>query len=113
MSSSSKSKSSGTKTNKSSKQRVASSTASPNNNNNNGGVGNNPARSSGYLLTCDPPVKQFIMHLNDQKIVDKKFIIEDMDANHLLIKGEARDEITRKVEEWMDMVSNSRDVRCF
>ena len=53
------------------------------------------------------------MHLNDQKIVDKKFIIEDMDANHLLIKGEARDEITRKVEEWMDMVSNSRDVRCF
>jgi hypothetical protein len=52
------------------------------------------------------------MHLNDQKIVDKKFIIEDMDANHLLIKGEARDEITRKVEEWMDMVSNSRDSGC-
>ena len=63
------------------------------------------SRSSGYLLTCDPPMKQFIIHLNDQKIADKKFIIEDLDATHLLIKGEVRDEITKKVEEWMDEVS--------
>eukprot|EP00970_Alexandrium_tamarense_P014051 scaffold3855_cov199-Alexandrium_tamarense.AAC.5 len=59
-------------------------------------------RSSGYLLTCDPPMKQFIIHLNDVKIADKKFIIEDLDATHLLIKGEVRDEIKRKVEAWMD-----------
>ncbi|KAL3793620.1 hypothetical protein ACHAWO_001669 [Cyclotella atomus] len=58
--------------------------------------------SSGFLLTCDPPAKQFILHLNDTKIADKKFIIEDLDATHLLIKGEVREEITRKVEEWMD-----------
>ena len=64
------------------------------------------ALSSGYLLTCDPPAKQLILHLNDTKIADKKFIIEDLDATHLLIKGEVRDEITRKVEEWMDEVSN-------
>jgi len=31
-------------------------------------------------------MKQFIIHLNDQKIADKKFILEDLDANHLLIK---------------------------
>ncbi|KAL7549552.1 hypothetical protein ACHAWF_012820 [Thalassiosira exigua] len=61
-----------------------------------------PGGSAQYLLTCDPPMKQFIIHLNDQKISDKKFIIEDLDSTHLLIKGEARDEITRKVEEWMD-----------
>jgi hypothetical protein len=50
-------------------------------------------------------MKQFIMHLNDKKSADKKFIIEDLDATHLLIKGEVRDEITRKVDEWMDEVS--------
>ena len=55
-------------------------------------------------MTCDPPAKQFILHLNDTKIADKKFILEDLDATHLLIKGEVREEITRKVEEWMDMV---------
>ena len=49
-------------------------------------------------------MKQFIMHLNDQKIADKKFILEDLDATHLLIRGEAKDEISRKVDEWMDMV---------
>ena len=49
-------------------------------------------------------MKQFIIHLNDQKIADKKFIIEDLDARHLLIKGEVRDEIERKVSDWMDEV---------
>lgn len=49
-------------------------------------------------------MKQFIIHLNDQKIADKKFIIEDLDARHLLIKGEIREEIERKVSDWMDEV---------
>mmetsp|Transcript_8198 Transcript_8198/g.11047 ORF Transcript_8198/g.11047 Transcript_8198/m.11047 type:complete len:118 (+) Transcript_8198:60-413(+) len=58
--------------------------------------------SSGFLLTCDPPVKQFIRHMNETRSADKKFIIEDLDATHLLIDGKARKEILRKVEEWMD-----------
>lgn len=49
-------------------------------------------------------VKQFIIHLNDKKVADKKFIIEDLDSRHLLIKGEVKDEIERKVAEWMDEV---------
>eukprot|EP00550_Attheya_septentrionalis_P010272 CAMPEP_0198288832 /NCGR_PEP_ID=MMETSP1449-20131203/7212_1 /TAXON_ID=420275 /ORGANISM="Attheya septentrionalis, Strain CCMP2084" /LENGTH=113 /DNA_ID=CAMNT_0043987047 /DNA_START=155 /DNA_END=496 /DNA_ORIENTATION=- len=56
--------------------------------------------SSGYLLTCDPPTKQFIKYLNETKL--KKFIIEELDATHLLIDGSAREEILLKVEEWMD-----------
>ena len=58
--------------------------------------------SAGYLLTCDPSAKQFIKHLNETKRVDKKFIVEDLDATHLLIKGDAREEVLSKVEEWMD-----------
>ena len=49
-------------------------------------------------------MKQFILHLNDKKVADKKFIIEDLDSRHLLIKGEVKDEIERKVSEWMDEV---------
>lgn len=44
------------------------------------------------------------MHLNDQKKNDKKFIIDDLDARHLLIKGDVREEISKKVDEWMDLV---------
>jgi hypothetical protein len=43
--------------------------------------------------------------LNESKTLDKKFIIEDLDPTHLLVKEKAREEIMRKVEEWMDTVS--------
>jgi hypothetical protein len=58
--------------------------------------------SAGYLVSCDVPTKQFIQHLNDLKPVDKKFILQDLDATHLLVELKARDEIRRKVEEWED-----------
>jgi len=57
-----------------------------------------------YSISFSLPVKQFIIHLNDKKVADKKFIIEDLDSRHLLIKGEVKDEIERKVAEWMDEV---------
>jgi hypothetical protein len=41
---------------------------------------------AGYLISCDVPTKQYIQYLNELKPVDKKFILEDLDATHLLIK---------------------------
>jgi TFIIH basal transcription factor complex TTD-A subunit len=58
--------------------------------------------SAGYLIACDVPTKQFIVHLNETKHADKKFIIRELDATHLLVKISARDEIERKVEEWLN-----------
>jgi len=68
-----------------------------------GGVASNdvPA-SAGYLISCDVPTKQYIQHLNDVKTQDKKFILEDLDAEHLLVKAKARPEIEAEVERWMD-----------
>jgi Transcription factor TFIIH complex subunit Tfb5 len=56
----------------------------------------------GYLVKCsDIPTKQFILHLNDSKPVDKQFIIQHQelvgDATHLLVEIKAKDEIERKV----------------
>jgi hypothetical protein len=42
--------------------------------------------------------------MNDTKPVDKKFIIKDLDATHLLVQHKAKAEVTRKVDEWMDEV---------
>ena len=58
--------------------------------------------SAGYLISCDVPTKQYIQHLNELKPVDKKFIIEDLDATHMLVRKKAREEIERNVEAWMD-----------
>lgn len=41
---------------------------------------------AGYLISCDVPTKQYISYLNELKAVDKKFILEDLDSTHLLIK---------------------------
>mmetsp|Transcript_26486 Transcript_26486/g.58067 ORF Transcript_26486/g.58067 Transcript_26486/m.58067 type:complete len:111 (-) Transcript_26486:319-651(-) len=67
-----------------------------------GSLSSSDLPSAGYLLTCDPPTTQFVKHLNETKRVGKKFIIEELDATHLLIKGNAREEVLSKVEEWMD-----------
>jgi len=61
--------------------------------------------SAGYLLTCDAPTKQFIKSFNESKSIDKRFIIEDLDPTHLLVKEKAREEILSQVESWMDSVS--------
>ena len=63
---------------------------------------NNDMQSAGYLVTCDVPTKQYIQYLNELKPVDKKFILQDLDATHLLVELKARDEIERKVEDWLD-----------
>jgi hypothetical protein len=57
---------------------------------------------AGYLISCDIPTKQFIQYLNSNKTMDNKFILEDLDAEHLLVKQTARAEIEREVERWMD-----------
>jgi hypothetical protein len=57
---------------------------------------------AGYLVSCDIPTKQFIQHLNDKKGIDKKFIIEDLDAEHMLVRTSAREYIDSEVERWMD-----------
>jgi len=58
--------------------------------------------SAGYLISLDVPMKQYIVHLNELEHVDKKFIIQDLDSRHLLIKHKAKEEIERKVEEYQD-----------
>lgn len=67
-----------------------------------GGTTSGLPESAGYLVSCDIPTKQFIQHLNDEKGMDKKFIIAELDAKHLLVKTWAREEIDEKVERWMD-----------
>ena len=58
--------------------------------------------SAGYLISCDVPTKNFICYLNDLKSIDKRFILEDLDATHLLVKTEAKAEIMHEVEKWQD-----------
>ena len=91
--------------NKSKKSTNSSTSSGKNNSGNSTSSSSVLPPSSGYLITCDVPTKQFIKHLNGTKTVDKQFILEDLDATHLLIMEKAKHEILEKVEAWMDAVS--------
>ena len=58
--------------------------------------------SAGYLVSCDIPTKQYIQYLNELKAVDKKFIIQDLDPTHLLVKHKAKAEIEEKIEDFFN-----------
>jgi hypothetical protein len=45
---------------------------------------------------------QFIKNLNQLKPVDKKFIVEDLDSTHLLVKLSAKEEIELEIEKFFD-----------
>lgn len=62
----------------------------------------NEPKSTGYLVACDIPTKNFIQHLNDVRPREKRFIIKDLDQTHLLVKHKARDEILFEVEKWQN-----------
>lgn len=57
----------------------------------------------GTLITCDAPVKQIISALNDQCQGPQKFVVEDLDETHVLIKSDRltwlREELERELEK--------------
>ncbi len=58
----------------------------------------------GVLVTCDIPIKQFLLWLDEKKDgFGRRFIISDLDDTHLFIKADAvqfiRDELDKLFEE--------------
>ena len=52
----------------------------------------------GVLITCDAPIKQYILHLN-QNLGKDTFVVADLDERNVLVKPERVEEIQRLVEE--------------
>jgi TFIIH basal transcription factor complex TTD-A subunit len=49
----------------------------------------------GTLITCDPPVKQIILRINED---GPRCVIEDLDDTHLLVKTSELDRIRSLVD---------------
>jgi hypothetical protein len=60
---------------------------------------NTPA-CAGVIVSCDVPTVQYLKHLNETIYSNNMFILEHLDATHLLVKRKARNLILQKVEEW-------------
>ncbi|EPB74595.1 REX1 DNA Repair [Ancylostoma ceylanicum] len=52
----------------------------------------------GVLVTCDPAMRQLLMHLDESRTLGSKFIVKELDETHLFIDRE----IVRILEEKLD-----------
>ncbi|EDV57811.1 general transcription factor IIH subunit 5 [Drosophila ficusphila] len=59
----------------------------------------------GVLVECDPAMKQFLLHLDEKLALGRKFIIQDLDENHLFISTDIVEVLQARVDDLMDRIS--------
>ena len=68
----------------------------------------------GVLITCDAPIKQFILHLDEELSresgANSILIEKDLDDTHVLVRAESVDMIQRKIDAMMSSNAFSRGV---
>ncbi|CAB0036213.1 unnamed protein product [Trichogramma brassicae] len=63
----------------------------------------------GILVECDEAMKQFLLHLDENLTLGKKFIIQDLDDTHLFISADILDALRARIDELMDKISFPTD----
>ena len=54
----------------------------------------------GALITCDPPMKQYILYVNEEE--GTPFVIADLDSTHLLIRHDFVDKVKTKIAQYIE-----------
>lgn len=57
------------------------------------------------IRCSDPAMKQFLLHLDEKLALGRKFIIQDLDENHLFISTDIVEVLQARVDELMDRIS--------
>jgi len=61
--------------------------------------------TKGVLVECDPAMKQFLLYLDETLQLGKKFVLNDLDENHLFISSDIVKILQDKIDELMDKFS--------
>lgn len=61
---------------------------------------NTPIVPAGIIVSCDIPTVQYLKHLNETVYSNNPFIIEELDATHVLVKRKARNLVFQKIQAW-------------
>jgi TFIIH basal transcription factor complex TTD-A subunit len=54
----------------------------------------------GVLITCDPPMKQFILYINETEA--PPFVIANLDATHLVIHQDYVEKVQTKIAQYVE-----------
>lgn len=58
-----------------------------------------------FLLSSDPAMKQFLLHLDETLALGRKFILQDLDETHLFISADIVETLQARVDDLMDQLS--------
>ena len=62
---------------------------------------------TGVLITCDPQMKQFLIHLDQTKALGQTFVIYELDPTHVLIEAEIIPTLQSKIDDLMDQLNSA------
>lgn len=61
--------------------------------------------TKGVIVTCDPAMKQFLLHLDEKMELGTKFVIQDLDETHLFISVDCVERLKDRIDDLMDKLS--------
>ncbi|XP_050525930.1 general transcription factor IIH subunit 5 [Daktulosphaira vitifoliae] len=61
--------------------------------------------SKGTLITCDQSMKQFLLQLDQTNALGKKFILQELDDEHLFVSSDVLETLEDRVDELMDQLT--------
>ena len=53
----------------------------------------------------DPAMKQFLLHLDEENALGKKFVIQDLDETHIFISSDILDTLQERIDDLMNKIS--------
>lgn len=59
----------------------------------------------GIIVTCDPQMLQFLLHLNETKALGQTFVLQEIDSTHLLVSPDIITELKNRIDDLMDQFS--------
>ncbi len=61
-----------------------------------------PKFYKGALISCDTPTRQYILHLNNEKAEEDRFVVNELDDTHLFVRSNAVAWIEQRVKEHLE-----------
>lgn len=61
--------------------------------------------TKGILVECDPAMKQFLLNLDETNGLGRKFVLHDLDEQHLFVEAEILKTLQDKIDELLERMS--------
>uniref|UniRef100_A0A914CD76 General transcription and DNA repair factor IIH subunit TFB5 n=1 Tax=Acrobeloides nanus TaxID=290746 RepID=A0A914CD76_9BILA len=59
----------------------------------------------GVLITCDPAMRQLLIHLDETRALGSKFVVKELDDTHIFVDREILPHLEQKIDALMDSLS--------